>query len=189
MRLRYRPVKRDAALGFTIVELTVVIVAISVLVSITYMGYSSYRADAKSQQYKVDATAILSKAKTMAAESSSLAGYPTSANSFPTDSNSSHTLPAGVGVTFTSAAANTITNTEDTATNPPNLSSSTTSALTISTSPSKRTYAVISCRSSAATGSVPGVGIKVFYPDAVNNTPANSAVKVLTAGDTTTNCS
>lgn len=65
--------KKRCPLGFTVVELTVVIIAISVLVSITYMGYSSYRADAKSQQYKVDATAIpASKAKAIAAESSSL---------------------------------------------------------------------------------------------------------------------
>lgn len=186
--MRHRPTKKDSP-GFTIVELAIVIIVISILASISYMSYRGYQVDAKSQQHKVDATAILSKAKAMAAESSSLAGYPTPANSFPTASSSNYTLPAGVGVTFTSAAASAITNTEDTAANPPSLSSSTTSALTISTSPSKRTYAVISCRSSATTGSVPGVGIKVFYPDAVNNTPANSAVKVLTAGDTTTNCS
>lgn len=162
--------------GFTIIELLVVIVVIGILASIAIVGYGAYKTRANAKQYGTDALAISKKAETMASEGIGSNAYPTTTANFPTTA-SSNVLPAGTGVTYTSAATTAITNTSVSASSDPAVSSSTTAALTINSSSNKRVYTVKSCSS--------GAGFIIFYPDPENSSTANAAVKSLKSGDTT----
>lgn len=177
---------RSKQIGFTVVELLIVIVVIAILAAIAIVGYNSISQRAQNAAYQADVRTMLNK---LGVFYSTYGRYPAPSDTTMNDGVSPESLPSDVQIIYTNiGSTNSMRNSigRSTTARAPFVIGTYPNTLYINPTTGVKSYVAKYCLDPNDSTKV--VGLRIYYPDILNDVNQIGRVKYVDFGRTQPNC-